>query len=106
MKATFKRQYRKQETGKLVVVYAVSGTEAELKEYEKSKGAHFRTDRETKEPLLFSNRYVGKKADMIKTEKGEFIADTTEFDQLANLADQYGIDVALRIAGKQAEVEE
>lgn len=105
MKATSIRQYRKRETGKMVFVYNVTGTPEEMAEYKKAKGDFYREDKDTKQVLMFSNRFTGKSVDLIKTEKGEYVADTTEFDQLANLADQYGIDVALRIAGKQAEVE-
>jgi hypothetical protein len=105
MKATSIRQYRKRETGKMVFVYQVSGTPEELAAYKTAKGEHYREDKDTKAILMFSNRYTGKSVDLIKTEKGDYVPDTTEFDQLANLSDQYGIDIALRIAGKQAEVE-
>jgi len=104
LNTTFARQYRKRETSKMVFVYNVTGTPEQLEEYKKSKGEFFREDKDTKQVLMFSSRYVGKTCPLIKTEKGEFVHDTTEFDQLANLSNQYGIDVALRIAGKEAEV--
>lgn len=106
LNTTFVRQYRKRETGKMVFVYGVTGTPEQLAEYKKAKGEFYREDEKTKQVLMFSSRYVGKSCPLIKTEKGEFVHDTTEFDQLANLSNQYGIDVALRIAGKQAEVVE
>lgn len=100
------RQYTKRgATGdaKLVFVYAVTGNPIGLAEYEKSKGTNFRKE-EDGTPLYFTDRYVGKKCAMRKTSKGEFVMDTTEIDQLASLSNQYGIDVALRVAGKQTEV--
>lgn len=104
MKATAIRQYRKRETGKLVFVYSITGTEEEIAAYKESKGEFYREDATTKQVLMFSNRYTGKEINMIKTSTGQFVPDTTEIDQLASLADQHGIDIALRIAHKQAEV--
>lgn len=104
MNSKLVNQYRKRETGKLVFVYAISGTVEELAAYKASKGDFYREDAKTKEPLLFSNRFVGQECPITKTEKGEFYHNTTEMDQLASLTDQFGIDVALRMAGKNAEV--
>jgi len=103
--ATATRQYRKRETGKMVFVSTITGSVEDMAAYKTAKGDFYREDKDTKQVLMFSNRFTGSKTPLIKTEKGEFVADTTEFDQLANLTDQYGIDVALRIAGKQAEIE-
>lgn len=105
MKATSIRQYRKRETGKLVFVYTITGTPEEMAAYKTSKGENYREDEATKQVLMFSTRYLEKECSMIKTSAGVFVPDTTKLDQLANLADQYGIDVALTLAGKQIEVE-
>lgn len=104
MEATAIRQYRKRETGKLVFVYTITGTSEEIAAYKASKGDNYREDATTKQVLMFSTRYLEKKCAMIKTSTGTFVADTTKLDQLANLADQYGIDIALKLAAKQDEV--
>lgn len=103
--ATAIRQYHKRETGKMVFVSAITGSVEDLAAYKTAKGDFYREDKDTKQVLMFSNRFTPGKTPLIKTEKGDFVLDTTEADQLASLSDQYGIDVALRLAGKQAEVE-
>ena len=105
LKATHIRQYRKRD-GKMVFVSKVTGTPEEIVEYTKSKGEFFRKDEKTGDILLFSNRFNGESVNLIKTEKGEFIADTTENDKLANLTAQYGIDVAKQIMAKQEAEQE
>lgn len=106
LKATHIRQYRKRETGKMVFVSKVTGTPEEIEEYKKSKGEFFRKDEKSGDILLFSNRYNGESVNLIKTEKGEFVADTTENDKLANLTAQYGIDVAKQIMVKAENAEQ
>lgn len=106
LKATHIRQYRKRETGKMVFVSKVTGTPEEIAEYVKSKGEFARKDEKTGDILLFSNRFNGESVNLIKTEKGEFVADTTENDKLANLTAQYGIDVAKQIMAKQEAEQE
>lgn len=94
MTVSYERQYRKSNS-KITFVYKVLGTEDQIKEYLASKGEFAaKCNPAPGVVLLFSPRYVGKKADLIKTFKGEFRPDTTEADQFANLVEQYGIDVA------------
>lgn len=93
MKTTFIRQYRKREANTagnypLVFVYTVEGTEAEQAEYKKSKGDKFVQDDKTKQVLYFTTRFAGNTCDLTKTNKGEFIHDTTHLDKIKNLTDQ------------------
>lgn len=99
--ATHIRQYRKRETGKMVFVSKVTGTPEEIAEYVKSKGEFARKDEKSGDILMFSDKYHGQSVPLVKTDKGEFLADTTRNDQLANLTAQYGIDVAKEIVAKQ-----
>lgn len=94
MTVSYERQYRKSNS-KITFVYKVLGTEEQIKEYLASKGEFAaKCNPAPGVVLLFSPRYVGQKADLIKTFKGEFRPDTTEADKFANLVEQYGIDVA------------
>lgn len=94
IKGTFKTQYRKQ-GGKLVFVYAINGTEAELADYKAVKGAFHRVDEKTKEVLFFGQRFAGNNIEIIKTKDGkDFAIDSTRVDQLASLTAQYGYEIA------------
>lgn len=59
LQLTFARQYRKKQTGKLVFVYNVKGTAAQLDEYRDAQGSYLVED-EKGQPLFFTSRYVGE----------------------------------------------
>ncbi len=105
MKATYQRQYRKSGTGNLVFVYNVSGTPEQLAAFKAAKGAHYKED-ENKVPLFFCTRYAGKVVELRETkDKTNWVADTSELDQMKSLVDQYGIDIAMQIMNKKPDAE-
>lgn len=82
--------------GNTVFRYIVKGTPAELAEYKKIKGENAREDDTLKEPLFFSTRFAGKKAELRKTSDGkDVVVDDTEMVMFQSLVAQYGIDTAL-----------
>lgn len=96
--------YRKREADakgnfNLVYVYNVKGTPEELTEYKKVNPKAI-TDSKTNEVLFFTTRFVGKSADLNKTETGYFV-DTRELDMFASLEKQWGATIA---AQKMAEL--
>lgn len=99
MTIQFVRQYRKRETQKLVFVYNVKGTAEEVVAYQKSNPKHI-IDKETKETLFFTTRFVGKACDMLVSAKGEYFPDTTELDQRANLEQNFSIGIANEVMSK------
>jgi len=98
MKITFLRNYRKSGTGNPVFVYTVSGTEKEIGEYSQAQGEQLRLDEETQKPLWFSTRYVQDNGKLIITRNGKIVADTSEFDKAASLAQQYGGNLGQALA--------
>lgn len=111
MKIKFIRQYRKAATptqpSKMVFVYGVTGTPEQLAEYKKVKGDKHIIDETTKMPLFFSTRFCGQEGSILENkEKTDWRIDTTEADQLANLANQYGAELALIMFNKSKEVSE
>jgi hypothetical protein len=95
MKIKFIRQYRKQ-GGNMVFVYGVHGTPEQIAEYKEVKGANFREDEKTKEPLFFGQRFIGPIGTIEKNKEGtDWRVDTTHADQLKSLTDQgYSYDQA------------
>ena len=82
--------------GNTVFRYIVKGTPAELLEYKAIKGENHREDTILKEPLFFSTRYAGNKAELRKTSDGkDVVVDDTEMVMFQSLVAQYGIDTAL-----------
>ncbi len=65
-------QYRSKKTGNIVFVYAVNGTDKELKEYKDTQGEFYREDEDTKAPLFFSTRVCQIGADVVKSKSGTF----------------------------------
>lgn len=105
LKITFVHQYRKRETGKLVFVYAVSGTEAALKAYKERKGTFYIEDKDSKKPLYFTPRFAGKEAELReakdKDNKVTFVVDDTVAAQIQSLVEQHGKETAeILIGGK------
>lgn len=93
MKIKFKRSYKKvDKNGKLftMFVYVVSGTEEQLLEYEVTQGDNY-VKSDDGEPLYFSrDRFVGSVNSLVLSQKGQYFADMSKFDQAASLASQYG----------------
>jgi hypothetical protein len=98
MKASYLRQYRKPETGNVVFVYTVSGTNEELSAYKDAQGSNYVEDKDSGTPLFFSVNYVGNKAGVIITDGGKAILDTSRLDQLSSLANQAKGAVATELA--------
>jgi hypothetical protein len=101
MNINFKRSYRKKGTGNTVFVYAVSGTPAELEAFKKAQGEFFIED-EDGTPLWFTTRFVGKSGKLVITSAGKVIADMSQFDQMASLAQQYGGNLGEALAQQAA----
>lgn len=89
MKARFLRNYRKQSTGNMVYVYRVTGSAKQLEEFKAAQGENLVIDEETGDVLWFTTRYAGDSVDLIITQNGKIVADTSEFDKAASLCQQY-----------------
>jgi hypothetical protein len=88
LKIQLLRSYRKA-GGTTVFVYSVSGTESNLAKYKDIQGEFYRED-EDGGPIWFTGKFVGKVGKLIITSKDKIVADTSELDQAASLASQYG----------------
>jgi hypothetical protein len=98
--------YRKPVTGTKVFRFLVSGTEAELTEFETAQGDNYRVDAETGKPMWFNTRYVGDNIKLLITTNNQVVADDTEMSKLQSLVEQFGADTARLIlmqSGKSAE---
>ena len=89
-----KNPYRKLETGNLVFVYEVNGTPEEVATY-KASNVKAIEDKDTKKMLFFSTAFVGQTAELVKSEKGNWYAETNELTVLSEASKLYGIDVAM-----------
>jgi hypothetical protein len=95
MKITFKRTFRSTgknnpaSKGKLRFGYVVTGTKEELADFETSRGDFYVKDAETGEVIYNSLQYVGKSTNLIKTQDGRYIADTSAIDTANSLAEQF-----------------
>lgn len=105
IKATFKRQYKpKGKAGQVNFVYHLSGTQAELAEFETIQGQYYRTDTVPTAtgtvtiPVWFSNKFVGDSCDLLKTSNNRFVADTSEFDKANSIVSQYGGSLGVALA--------
>jgi hypothetical protein len=102
MTLSFLRQYRKKDTGKLVFVYNVKGTTAQLDEYRDAQGS-FLVEDEKGTPLFFTSRYVGEACPLVANHKGDgFYADTTAMDKQAAMVQQYGGNLGQALAAQIA----
>jgi hypothetical protein len=88
MKISYLRSYRKKDTGRIVFVYTVSGTKAQLDAYKVAMADRHTVD-ESGTPLFFTIRFAGKNANLILTSENKAIVDMSEFDQLSSLIEQY-----------------
>lgn len=100
MKAKYIRSYMKPKGP--VFVYALSGTQAEIEAYGKAQGDNLRTDEKTGAPLLFVTRFGGNNADIVVTQKGDYILDMSKFRQAASLANQFDGKLGDAIANQAA----
>ncbi len=95
--------YRKRETGNLIYVYDVEGTPEEIAEYKKHNPKAI-TDAKTGKVLMFTTKFVGKSAELVKNTKADnsvsYFVDTKELDMRAALEKQWGPTIA---AEKMAE---
>lgn len=77
--------------GKSTFVYHVSGTPEEIITYKASKGEHYREDKDAANaPLFFTTNACGNTAELVKTAKGEFVADMSKEKTFASLEEQFG----------------
>jgi hypothetical protein len=97
LNAKFVRSYRAKGKGTVTFVYAVSGSEDNLKEYERIQGDFLRKD-DKGVNLWFTTRFVGNSAKLIITEKDSIVPDMSAFDQAASLATQYGGNLGQELA--------
>lgn len=100
MKITLSRSYKKlNKKGVLITmfVYMVSGSEQQLADYKAAAGDHYRED-DDGNPIWFSSNYVGKTGKLLITTKGKIVPDTSEFDQAASMAAQYGGNLGQALA--------
>jgi hypothetical protein len=74
--------------GKLRFKYKVTGTKEELADFETSRGDFFIKD-DDGTPLFNSLNYVGKSTNLVKTQDGRYIADTSALDTANSLAEQF-----------------
>lgn len=100
LNGTFVRSYKK--NGKDVFVYAVTGSKEATDKYEQTQGEFFRKDDTTGNGLFFSTRYVGEKVPLIITEKGNVVADMSEYAKAASLASQFGGNLGVELAKNAA----
>lgn len=81
--------------GNPTFVYHVTGTPEELAEYKKSKGDFYKEDKDAANaPLFFTTSACGNTAKLVKTSKGEFVADMTKEKIFASLEEQFGTTIA------------
>lgn len=73
--------------GKLRFRYKVSGTKQELADFKASRGDFYIEDEGT--PIFNSMNYVGKSTNLVKTQDGRWIADTSAIDTANSLAEQF-----------------
>lgn len=101
MKIKLIRSYRSQ-NGNATFVYGVTGSDADLKQYEDAQGEYYREDDEGT-PLWFTTRCVGEVGSLIITTKGNIVPDMSQFDQAASIASQYGGNFGQELAKQAAQ---
>lgn len=81
--------------GSPTFVYHVSGTPEELAAYKTSKTTFYREDKDAANaPLFFTTSACGNTAKLVKTAKGEFVADMTKEKIFGSLEAQFGTTIA------------
>ena len=97
MYAKYIRSYMSKK-GNKVFVHSVHGTTAELEAFEEAQGEFHRTDEKTGVPLWFPTRFSGRQVDLIITQNGKIVPDTSKFDEADSLAKQYGGNLGQELA--------
>lgn len=95
-------QYRNKK-GSLVFRYAVKGKQEALDAYEEAQGSFYTVDDETNEPMYFTTRFAGKRANLVVTEAGKVYVDMSELEQQASLVAQLGGNLGLAMATEIAK---
>ena len=94
MHITFSRTYRSTgknnpaSKGKLRFSYVVTGTPAEIAKFKTSQG-DFYLENEDKQPIMNLLHSVGTSAELVQTQDGRFIPNTSKLDVASDLAQQY-----------------
>jgi len=105
LKAKFKNMYRTK-SGHQMFVYNVTGTAAELAQFEEAQGEHFVKDEVTSHPLYFSSRMLSydRKAavELMITTAGKVVVDETDkvFDRAMRL-DEATISEEAKLLARQ-----
>lgn len=102
MKINLTRSYRSK-NGNTVFVYAVSGTNEQLKQFAAAQGDNHRVDEATGTPLWFTTRCVGQTGMLIITSNNKVVPDMSQYDQADSLAKQYGGNLGQELAKAAAE---
>jgi hypothetical protein len=87
MNANLVRSYRSK-AGNVTFVYKVTGNEDTLTRFREIQGDFNRED-DNGNPLWFTTRCIGDKGKLIITQNDNIVADMSEFDKMASMADQY-----------------
>lgn len=85
-----------------VFVYKVSGNAEQLAAYKKAQGDNFVED-ETNGILWFTTRGCGQTGSLIITSAGKVVADMSQFDMQASLAQQFGGSLGQALANNAAQ---
>ena len=104
MKIEMTRSYRQRNTGNVVFVYRVKGTDTEMQQYEEIQGEHFVQDEKSGDVLWFTTKCVGNKGTLIITPNGKVVPDMSAFDQAASLAEQFGGNLGQELARSAAQL--
>lgn len=92
----FERDYRSQK-GNVTFVYTVSGSEENLKEYERVQGEFLRKNDEGK-MLYFTTRAMGMSGQIIITANDKIVPNMTELNMAASLSAQFGGNLGQEMA--------
>ncbi len=85
--------YRHRETGNLVYVYDINATPEEIVAY-KAANPKAITDSKSGKTLFFTTKFVGKEAELQKSEKGVWFVDTIKDEQFASFCKIGGLEYA------------
>ncbi len=102
MKLIKKGSYKKTnvKTGLLATmfVYEVLGTLSEIQALKDAQGDNYREDPETGKTLFFTSRAVLNGTELIITTNGRVVPNTSELDEAASIAAQYGGNLGEKLA--------
>ena len=101
MKAILQRNY-KNANSRTVFVYTVKGSEADLAKYAEIQADNLRSDKDGN-PLWFSTRCIGQTGKLIITDNNKIVADMSEYEQAASLAQQFGGNFGQELARAAAQ---